>query len=145
MSGTDTDSELLERASELRRAESLLSAAPASRGSSLLIEGPAGIGKSALIRAVRERAQADGFKVLSARGAELERDFSFGVVRQLFEPALSGAAPGERAALLAGAAGLSEPAIGAPGATPPPPPPAAPPPPDPPLPGLSRRSCLTAP
>ena len=34
-------------------------------------------------------------------GAELERDFSFGVVRQLFEPALAAAADGERAALLA--------------------------------------------
>jgi DNA-binding CsgD family transcriptional regulator len=113
MSGTDTDSELLERASELRQAEALLSAAAASRGSSLLIEGPAGIGKSALIRTVRERAQADGFKVLSARGAELECDFSFGVVRQLFEPALTSAGPAERAVLLAGAARLAEPAIGA--------------------------------
>jgi DNA-binding CsgD family transcriptional regulator len=113
MSGTETDSELLERASELRRAESLLSAAAVSRGSSLLLEGPAGIGKSALVRTVRERAASDGFAVLTARGAELERDFSFGVVRQLFEPALSAVGPAERGQLLAGAARLSEPAIGA--------------------------------
>src|ERR671937_2906437 len=95
--------QLLERAADLREAEALLSAARDGGGSALLVEGPAGIGKSALIRAVRERASAKGFAVLSARGAELERDFSFGVVRQLFEPVLAAASQEERDALLAGA------------------------------------------
>jgi len=65
-----------------------------------------------LIRAIRDRAPGHGFVVLAARGAELERGFSFGVVRQLFEPALASADDGDRAALLAGAAGLAEPAVG---------------------------------
>jgi predicted ATPase len=106
------DAHLLEREDDLREAAGLLAAAKEGGGSALLIEGPAGIGKSALIRAVREQAPALGFTVLAARGAELERDFSFGVVRQLFEPALAAAADGEREAILAGAAGLAEPAVG---------------------------------
>ena len=41
-------------------------------------------------------------RVLRARGAELEREFAFGVVRQLFEPALADASEPERAELLQG-------------------------------------------
>jgi len=80
---------LLERGAELREAAEVLSAAGSGAGGGLLIEGPAGIGKSALIRAIRREAEGEGFAVLAARGAELEREFSFGVVRQLFEPALA--------------------------------------------------------
>jgi DNA-binding CsgD family transcriptional regulator len=112
MLGGDIDTSLLERDRDLREAELLLSEAAASSGGALLIEGPAGIGKSALIRAVKARAQSKQFLVLSARGAELERDFSFGVVRQLFEPTLASAALADRGTLLAGAARLAEPAIG---------------------------------
>jgi len=65
------------------------------------VEGPAGIGKSALIAAVRDRAVIDGVAVLSARGAELERGFSFGVVWQLLGPALASLCAGEREAVLA--------------------------------------------
>ena len=53
-------------------------------GGGLLIEGPPGIGKTRLLGAAR--ARADGRRVLSARGSELERDFPFAVVRQLLEP-----------------------------------------------------------
>jgi hypothetical protein len=42
---------------------------------------------------------------LSARGSELERDFAYGLVRQLFEAQLVAAPPPERAELLVGAAG----------------------------------------
>jgi DNA-binding CsgD family transcriptional regulator len=104
--------ELLERDAELNEADRLLAQARAGNGAALLVEGPAGIGKSALIRAIRARAQQEGLRVLAARGAELEREFSFGVVRQLFEPVLASAGPAQRATLLADAAGLSEPAIG---------------------------------
>jgi DNA-binding CsgD family transcriptional regulator len=103
---------LLERQRELRDAADLLSAARAGGGGALLVQGPAGIGKSALLRAIRARGEADGFSVLAARGAELEREFSFGVVRQLFEPVLAAAGDDEREVLLAGAARLAEPAIG---------------------------------
>ena len=51
----------------------------------MLVEAPAGLGKSSLVRAALE--DADGFTVLRARANELERDFAFGCVRQLLEPA----------------------------------------------------------
>lgn len=104
--------DLVEREAELREAADLLGAANTGAGGAVLVEGPAGIGKSALIRAIRERAAGEGFSVLAGRGAALEREFSFGVVRQLFEPALATAKGPEREALLAGAAGLAQPAIG---------------------------------
>src|SRR4051794_5720257 len=110
--GPRTDADLLERRAELGTAAQILSAARDSAGGALLVEGPAGIGKSALIRAIRELGAADGFAVLSARGAELEQEFSFGVVRQLFEPVVAAADGVEREELLAGAARLAEPAIG---------------------------------
>jgi hypothetical protein len=45
-------------------------------------------------------------RVLRSRTTELERDFAFGIVRQLFEPALMEASDSERADLLDGAAGI---------------------------------------
>ena len=45
-------------------------------------------------------------RVLRSRGTELERDFAFGVARQLFEPPLVSAAEDERADLH-GAAGVA--------------------------------------
>jgi DNA-binding NarL/FixJ family response regulator len=107
-----TVDELLERDAELEEAGRLLAEARDGGGAALLVEGPAGIGKSALIRAIRAGAKREGLRVLAARGAELEREFSFGVVRQLFEPVLASAGPAQRAILLADAAGLAEPAIG---------------------------------
>ena len=46
-------------------------------------------------------------RTLHARASELERSFTFGVVRQLFEPALFSAADAERDRWLSGAAGLT--------------------------------------
>src|SRR5215207_5192654 len=80
---------LLERDAELVELDGLLADARGARGRLALIEGPAGIGKTRLLQEVRERASASGLAVLTARGGELERDFGFGVVRQLFEPELS--------------------------------------------------------
>ena len=62
-----------------------------------LVEGPAGIGKTRLLAAVRALAADAGMRCLTARGGELERAFPFGVVRQLYEPALASAPPAERA------------------------------------------------
>src|SRR5829696_9753671 len=74
-----------------------------------VIEGPAGIGKTRLLEEARAAAaDALGLAVLHARGGELERDFGFGVVRQLLEPRVAGAGASERAELFAGAAGLAE-------------------------------------
>jgi DNA-binding CsgD family transcriptional regulator len=92
----------------------MLTAARRKGGGALVIEGPAGIGKSALLRELRGRAEGLGFTVLAARGAELERGFSFGVVRQLFESAVMSTGGAERERLLAGAAHLALPAVGDP-------------------------------
>ena len=81
-----------------------------------MIEGPAGIGKTALLAAARTAAANNGMRVLRARGAELERDFAFGVVRQLFEPTLAEASELARADLLQGAAGVAAGLLGLPGA-----------------------------
>jgi DNA-binding CsgD family transcriptional regulator len=95
--------ELLERKAQLEALEALIAAS--SKGGRLVaIEGPAGIGKTRLVVEARARAQAAGMEVLSARGSELEREFSYGVVRQLFEPLLASAQLDERAELLADAA-----------------------------------------
>ena len=95
---------LREREGALARVDALLSAAQTGCGGVLLITGAAGIGKTALLGAARERAGQAEMRVLAGRGGELESGFSFGVVRQLFEPLLVGASAAEREALLAGAA-----------------------------------------
>jgi tetratricopeptide (TPR) repeat protein len=82
----------------------------------VVLEGPAGIGKTALLAAVRTAAADGGMRVLRSRANELERDFAFGVVRQLFEPALAEATDEERADLLDGAAGVAAGLLGLPGA-----------------------------
>ena len=109
-------SQLLERSEELARIESALAEARAGRGTFVVIEGPAGIGKTALLAAARILAAGGGMRVLRSRGTELERDFAFGVVRQLFEPPLAEASALERAELLQGAAGVAAGVLGLPGA-----------------------------
>ena len=47
-----------------------------------------GSARRTLLAEARRLAESDGIRVLSARGSELEREFPFGVVRQLFEPLL---------------------------------------------------------
>jgi DNA-binding CsgD family transcriptional regulator len=96
---------LLERAAALARIDECLREASAGRGSLLLFQGPAGIGKTRLVRAAGRRGRELGLTTLSARGSELEQDFAYGLVRQLFEVPLVAASPPERAELLAGAAG----------------------------------------
>jgi DNA-binding CsgD family transcriptional regulator len=100
------EQDLLEREAELEAVEQMIAAV--GRGGRLLaFEGPPGIGKTALVAVVRAMGQAAGLRVLSARCSELERAFSLGVVRQLFEPLLASERADERAGLLAGAAALA--------------------------------------
>ena len=110
--------ELLEREGELARVGDALGRAKAGRGGAVLIWGLAGIGKSSLLAAARVSAGAAGARVLRARGAELEREFAFGVVRQLFDPVLAAASAAERAEWLDGAAGDAARLVGLPGAMP---------------------------
>jgi DNA-binding CsgD family transcriptional regulator len=80
----------------------------------VLVEGPAGIGKSRLLAEARTLAEAQGLCVRSARGGELERDYPFGIVRQLFESQLLDEI--ERSRLLSGAASFAAPVFGHDGA-----------------------------
>src|SRR3954467_9941769 len=93
---------LVEREREVAALAALLDAAPGGEGRVAWIEGPAGIGKSTLLSEARRHAADAGAHVLAARGSELEREFPFGVVRQLFEAVVT--APVRRDRVLAGAA-----------------------------------------
>jgi DNA-binding CsgD family transcriptional regulator len=99
--------ELLERERELAAVEELLG----RRSGTLAIEVGAGIGKTSLVQATCRRARELHYQVLSARGSELEADFAFGVVRQLFERRLTGAGEHERASLLVGPAAAAGPLL----------------------------------
>ena len=96
---------LLERDAQRAELEGLLRGVARGRGSVMLVEGPAGIGKTEVLRLARSMAPRREVKVLQGRGGELEREFAFGVARQLFEPALVRATPAQREELLVGAAG----------------------------------------
>jgi predicted ATPase len=100
---------LLDRQAELEAITAAACRAARGNGSALVVEGPAGIGKTAIVRAGCEIAHERGLASLMARGAELERDFGFGVVRQLFEPAIDANGPIDAfAGRAAPAAGLLE-------------------------------------
>src|SRR3954447_16810477 len=93
---------LLERDGELASLEGLIDGAAGGHASLALVEGPAGIGKTTLMMEARRRAGEAGMQTLAARGSELERQFPFGVVRQLFESQLVD--PKRRKLALSGAA-----------------------------------------
>ena len=102
---------LVERDGELGEIDRALTGAVAGEGWLVLLKGPAGIGKTALLDVARDRAGRAGVAVAGARGAELERGFTYGVVRQLLEATVRATdAPG-RERLLAGAAALAMPAV----------------------------------
>ncbi len=86
--------DLLERAAERARIDGALADATRGAGRLVLVEGPAGIGKSVLLADTVRRAASGGLRVLRARAGELERDFAFGLVRQLLEAELSPTPPG---------------------------------------------------
>jgi tetratricopeptide (TPR) repeat protein len=102
---------LLERDGEVAELSGMLDHAAAGAGAVALVEGQAGIGKTRLLQEGRRLAADAGLAVLSARGAELERDFPFGVVRQLLEPALNALNEDERERALGGAAAGARPVL----------------------------------
>jgi hypothetical protein len=103
---------LLERDDERRRLGTVVDAARLGTGGAAVLRGPAGIGKTRLLHAAADLAGDAGVRVLRARGGEMERDFPYGVVRQLLEREVRG--PGAEA--LEGAARLAGPALGLGGA-----------------------------
>jgi AAA ATPase domain len=82
-------------------------------GRFVVIEGTAGIGKTRLLAEGRAIAGSAGMRVLAARGGELEGEFAYGIVRQLFEPLLAVVSPDLRAELLSGPAALIASLLGA--------------------------------
>ena len=102
---------LCEREAELALLEGLCRDARNGHGRIAVLEGAAGIGKTALLSEARERAVAAGVAVLAGRGDELERDFPFGVTRQLLERPLAVLAPRERGDVLSGSASLVAPLL----------------------------------
>jgi class 3 adenylate cyclase/tetratricopeptide (TPR) repeat protein len=103
---------LLERDAELEQLHAALAAAERGDGALVLVEGEAGIGKTSLLGVGAAEAQQRGFSVVRARGGELEREFGFGVVRQMFEPVLVAGPAEARAQLLSGPAAIAESILG---------------------------------
>jgi DNA-binding CsgD family transcriptional regulator len=106
---SETAAALLEREPELKEFGNTLAEARQGRGRVVFVEAPAGLGKTTLLNAASERGAKEGFLCLRARATELERDFAYGCVRQLLEPAAATASDSERNRLFEGAAALSEP------------------------------------
>jgi len=108
---------ILERERERQELLAALRAAQDEHGCVALIEGPAGIGKSTLLWAALSEASGLGFTCLRARASELERDFPYGCMRQLLEPAIVKVGQPERERLFEDAAALSMPLFVHAGAT----------------------------
>ena len=102
---------LVEREAPLHRLSTLARQAADGAGSCVVLEGGAGIGKTALLGELQRTAGDLGLTVLSATGADLEREHAFGVARQLLLPAWRGASEVERKELLDGAASLALPLL----------------------------------
>ena len=92
----------MDRDRELAQLKACLDDALAGQARLALVEGPAGIGKSRLLTEMRRLGTAAGAVTLTGRSSQLEQEFGFGLVRQLFEPVL--ADPERRQRLLVGAA-----------------------------------------
>jgi DNA-binding CsgD family transcriptional regulator len=108
-----TTSVLLEREDQVAALKALVDVAREGGGRFVVIEGGAGLGKSRLLAEARAIAEAVGMRGLAARGGELEGEFVYGIVRQLFEPLLASVPADLRAELLSGPAALTEPLFGA--------------------------------
>lgn len=93
--------ELVDRERELAKLRQCLDGAVGGQGQLALVSGPAGIGKSRLLAEARGLAAERGALALTARGSQMEKEYAFGAVRQLFEPLL---AKGSTEKLFAGSA-----------------------------------------
>ena len=99
---------LLERDHEREELRLVVAAAHARAGAAALLRGPAGIGKTRLLDDAAATGAREGTRTLRARGGEMERDFPYGVVRQLLEREVRGL----DVAALEGAAHLAGPVLG---------------------------------
>jgi DNA-binding CsgD family transcriptional regulator len=94
---------LLERESEMEKIRAALGGATGGKGGAMAIMAAAGLGKTRLLRGAREAGAETGCDVVFARATELERDFPFALVRQLFEARLADLPIQEREGVLDGA------------------------------------------
>jgi class 3 adenylate cyclase/DNA-binding CsgD family transcriptional regulator len=99
---------LLERDAEVAAIRDVVTGATSGIGRLVVIEGRAGMGKTRLLAEARAAAEEARLQVLQARSSELEQDFAYCVLRQLFEPFLAAVGSGERAELFGGAAAMTE-------------------------------------
>ena len=97
--------------SDLAELEEIVGQSARGRGQLVVVEGPAGIGKTRLLEAVAAACEPAGHGVFGARGSELEREFAFGVVRQLFGPLTPAPGASPPADVFSGAAGLALPLL----------------------------------
>jgi len=89
MGAVSTGAALVEREEAVEALRGVIDAAVTRRGAVALVLGPAGIGKTALLEAI-DTSFAQ-IRIVRARCSPLERDYSFGVVRQLLGGLDSGA------------------------------------------------------
>ncbi|MFA9430027.1 AAA family ATPase [Egicoccus sp. AB-alg2] len=102
-----TPSPLVGRRRELAVIDRLVERLQGGTGTTVVVDGPAGSGRSAVLEAAAEAASTRAIGVLRARGVPLGAPPSYGIVRELLEPALRAAE--SPVSLLRGAAGLAAP------------------------------------
>ncbi|WP_224390994.1 AAA family ATPase [Pseudonocardia sp. ICBG1293] len=90
---------------ELRTLRDAVARAADGRGTAVVVGGGVGTGRTALLDAVAVAAGRAGLTVLRAASALVERDFEYGVVRQLFDPLLAAAGADARGRWLAASGG----------------------------------------
>ncbi|MGH2833591.1 MAG: ATP-binding protein, partial [Solirubrobacteraceae bacterium] len=103
---------LLEREESIERLSELVHRTAGGQGSIVSILGRPGEGKTTLLAAACVLAEERGLRVCRARGSELERDFAFGVVRQLLEPDIRALDLQQQNELFEGSAGLARSVFG---------------------------------
>lgn len=102
--GPSSGALLVERDAQVARIRAAVDAACGGTGSTLLITADPGIGKTVLLRHALGDASDRGLNVLKANARELEQQYPYGVVLQLFERVIA-QQPADN--LLGGAASLA--------------------------------------
>lgn len=90
---------------ELRTLCDVVARAADGCGTAVVVGGGVGTGRTALLDEAAAAAGRAGLTVLRAASALVERDFEYGVVRQLFDPLLAAAAPDAHSRWLAASGG----------------------------------------
>ncbi|HEY6145751.1 MAG TPA: AAA family ATPase [Solirubrobacterales bacterium] len=94
---------LLERERELNELRAVLSDVCSGKGRAVAIAANAGLGKTRLLAEAKAAADEAALNLLTGRATELENDFPFSLVRQLFEPQVAALSSQQREAILEGA------------------------------------------